>query len=355
MDAPGDENNYQGAQFQTLIVDELTQIVPKQFMYLYSRVRRPINVDVPESIRCATNPGGRSHAFVKERYIDDPGPDRLFIPSLLTDNPHIDQASYTRALSQLDEVTRRQLLYGEWITDAQQQLYRFDERRNTIAALPDLARGQEWQYVLGIDLGASQVKATTAFVIVAHNPGVPECYVTHSEIHAGMYPSAIAEHIRVLFDRFGPMKVVIDEGALGRGYGEEFRRRHHIPIIAASKSDKLGYIRLVNSAFERGELVLLDKNNTLAKELKELIWDEKGLDAEKGMDNHMSDAMLYAWREAKSWMSHHNKTHILAPYGSDEFFREEEKRLLRKLEDEARSKLNMDQIDPYATLRTTDF
>ena len=39
---------------------------------------------------------------------------RIFIPALLKDNPHIDQASYIKRLQALDSTTRKQLLEGSW-------------------------------------------------------------------------------------------------------------------------------------------------------------------------------------------------------------------------------------------------
>jgi len=39
---------------------------------------------------------------------------RIFVPSLLTDNPGIDADSYRQALTALDPVERRRLEMGDW-------------------------------------------------------------------------------------------------------------------------------------------------------------------------------------------------------------------------------------------------
>lgn len=286
LETESDKWRYQGSELQTIIFDELTQFEQSQYLYLMTRLRRKFGSKIPLRIRCATNPGGVGHSWCKERFIDRPNEEISFVPARVEDNPHVDQASYRINLEQLDETTKRQLLYGEWITDAQQQLYKFSPERNLAYCLPGLPYPKEWTYVLGIDLGASQVKATTAFCIVAFNDTTPVAYIVHCEASHGMYPTTIAERIRELIKQYGHMKIVIDEGALGKGYGEEFRRRYHIPVEPAQKRDKLGHRRLINGAFERGEIKLLPGTEVLQKELVDTIWDDRGLDAYKGQELH---------------------------------------------------------------------
>lgn len=298
--SPGDEYQYQGSQIQTLIVDELTQIDHKQYLYLTTRIRRDATSNVPLRIRCASNPGGIGMAWVHARFLLAHNERRGFISARIEDNPHLDAESYRQTFLELDDITRRQLLYGEWISDAANQVYKFDQIRNTVQALPELKHPKEWKYVLGIDLGASQKEASTSFVVVAFEESTAASYVVYSEKFAGMYPATIGEHILKIYKQFGRINTVIDEGALGKGYGEEFRRRFHIATKPAEKSDKLGYRRLINGAFERGELMLIDSaTKELQAELKELIWDDKGLDVAKGQACHMcisGDALIRTYR-----------------------------------------------------------
>lgn len=124
-----DVYQYQGAEFQFIGVDEATQIPMFDYRYLLSRLRKPSSgplSKVPLRMRCATNPGGRSHKDFKQRFIDNvPAEDdpedtpekaaaRLFIPSKLDDNPHVDREAYRQALAGLDPRTRKQLLDGDW-------------------------------------------------------------------------------------------------------------------------------------------------------------------------------------------------------------------------------------------------
>ena len=106
-----DKYRYQGAQFQYIGWDELTQFEESQYRYLISRVRRLKDSNVPLRIRAASNPGGVGHDWVKQRFVMG---DKTFIPARLYDNPYLDRESYEMGLMQLDPVTRKQLLEGDW-------------------------------------------------------------------------------------------------------------------------------------------------------------------------------------------------------------------------------------------------
>lgn len=125
-----DVYQYQGAGFQFIGFDELTQFSETQYRYLISRLSGP-NAEqepdnpllmVPQRIRAASNPGGRGHVWVKQRFISNPNYQDLegnwqrrpFIPAKLDDNPFVDQRQYRESLMQLDPVRRAQLLEGDW-------------------------------------------------------------------------------------------------------------------------------------------------------------------------------------------------------------------------------------------------
>jgi len=109
-----DKLRYQGAAFQTICFDELTQFSESQYRYLFSRLRRLKTLPVPTRMRAATNPGGPGHAWVMQRFMVEHDPERAFIPSTLDDNPHLDRDEYIRSLSKLDPYTLAQLLAGDW-------------------------------------------------------------------------------------------------------------------------------------------------------------------------------------------------------------------------------------------------
>jgi hypothetical protein len=118
---------YQSAEYAYIAFDELTQFTESQYTYLFSRLRRLEGVGIPLRMRSASNPGGIGAEWVQARFVpDDWTPHqasemgvvekagRAFVPARLVDNPYLDQAAYEASLSELDEVTRAQLLAGDW-------------------------------------------------------------------------------------------------------------------------------------------------------------------------------------------------------------------------------------------------
>jgi predicted phage terminase large subunit-like protein len=115
LESDSDKYRYQSSEFQFVGFDEVTQFEEGQYVYLFSRLRRLTGADVPVRMRAASNPGGVGHNFVKQRFLVE-GPDagRLFMPSKLDDNPHLDRDQYRASLMELDPFTRGQLLEGDW-------------------------------------------------------------------------------------------------------------------------------------------------------------------------------------------------------------------------------------------------
>jgi hypothetical protein len=65
-------------------------------------------------MRAGSNPGGIGHDWVKQRFlVEGATAGRLFVPAKLDDNPHLDRHAYVPSLSELDPITRAQLLAGD--------------------------------------------------------------------------------------------------------------------------------------------------------------------------------------------------------------------------------------------------
>ena len=114
-----DRFNFQGGAWQFIGFDELTQFSSRIYLYLFSRLRRTTVISVPLRMRGASNPGGVGHDWVKARFIDQEGflPSQakaVFLPSKLSDNPHLDREAYEESLSHLASTDRAQLLEGDW-------------------------------------------------------------------------------------------------------------------------------------------------------------------------------------------------------------------------------------------------
>ena len=111
-----DKYRYQSSEFQFIGFDELTQFTETQYAYLFSRLRRSDkhNQKIPLRMRSASNPANIGHKWVKSRLVEGDKDGRKFIRATLKDNPHLDEDEYRRSLSELDPITREQLLNGDW-------------------------------------------------------------------------------------------------------------------------------------------------------------------------------------------------------------------------------------------------
>jgi predicted phage terminase large subunit-like protein len=109
-----DKYNYQGGAYQFVGFDELTQFSESQYLYLFSRVRRLEGSPLPVRIRSASNPGGVGHDWVRQRFIVETSPERIFVPARLDENPYLDRVRYEEALNHLHPYERAQLLRGDW-------------------------------------------------------------------------------------------------------------------------------------------------------------------------------------------------------------------------------------------------
>lgn len=303
LDTKSDLDRYQGAELQYIGFDEATQFPEQFYRYLLSRLRRRKGSKIPLRARLGANPGGIGHMWVYKRFVegseatpDRPfclAPGRTFIPARARDNPYLDVEEYSRSLAQLDENTRRQLEDGIWVQDASGLVYRKPE---TALQPPN----GDWSYLLGIDFG---VKDATAFVVLGWRPHDRTVYVLESFKQSGLTVTEAAEKCLELQRQYPFSKVVGDVGGMGKAFAEEFIRRYSIPLEPAAKTNKRGYQGLLNGVIERKELVVIEPTNTaLLKELSELPWkDESHQQEADGFDNHLADALLYAWRASTAF------------------------------------------------------
>lgn len=115
LESANDKYTFQGAEYQYIGVDECTQIDPDGYRYLFSRLRKVKDMEVPLRFRATTNPGGMYGEYYYNRFMVE-GPDngRVFISAGIDDNPYLDAEQYKEALAELSPIEREQLLNGNW-------------------------------------------------------------------------------------------------------------------------------------------------------------------------------------------------------------------------------------------------
>ena len=115
-----DLQQYQGAEYDVIFLDEATQL-QEMWMKKITACLRGVN-NFPKRIYYTMNPGGQGHAYIKRIFIDrryengeDPN-DYVFIQSLVTDNKALlkEQPDYLKQLEALPPKLREAWLYGRW-------------------------------------------------------------------------------------------------------------------------------------------------------------------------------------------------------------------------------------------------
>ena len=115
-----DLDQYQGAEYDVIFLDEATQLQEMWIKKITACVRG-VN-EFPKRIYYTCNPGGASHGYFKRLFIDrqyetgeDPE-DYSFIQALVTDNKALmeSQPDYIKQLEALPPKLREAWLYGRW-------------------------------------------------------------------------------------------------------------------------------------------------------------------------------------------------------------------------------------------------
>lgn len=158
-----DKFNYHGGEYQRIGLDELTEFLRSQYMYLFSRQRSARDPRLRSQMISTTNPGGIGHVWVKERFLDvatpgrpyiDPstGLSRVFIPGLVQDNLYLmkNDPGYVSRLAAMDEIDRQRYLYGNWDIFSGQY---FPELSRAVHGCEPFEVPPEWERFMVLDWG----------------------------------------------------------------------------------------------------------------------------------------------------------------------------------------------------------
>ena len=176
--------NLQGLEFALIIFDEAALIAQEIIIHSKSRLRLgslkindPFWAERLPRLQLTSNPGGISHQYLKEQYInpappmtefvDDYGKRKLFIPAFAKDNPNVDHEAYDRELQSMgDPLKYKQLAEGDW--DAGGATFFGDAFKRNKNVIPDFKLPEDWKLYRSYDPGYS---SPFAYLITAKVKG----------------------------------------------------------------------------------------------------------------------------------------------------------------------------------------
>jgi hypothetical protein len=185
---------------------------------------------------------------------------------------------------------------------------------------------------MGIDLGYED---SDAIAVLGYSDSLPNTYLVEERVEPKQGITELVHHIQDLSTKYPTVKMVIDEGGLGKKIAEEIRRRYHIPILPAEKSRKFENVALLNDSLRSGRFKA-KKNSRFAQDsyLVEIDREKTTPDRIRVKDSFHSDiidAVLYAFRESYAFT--HIPKEVKPKYGTDAWAKQEVTEMERAAEE----------------------
>lgn len=224
------------------------------------------------------------------------------------DNPHMKNLELTlseeRAVKNITEDDHGYIreTYGRWVYDPESLVYKFTKEKNVYEKLPE----EKLEYILGIDLGYNDADAIS---VLGYSYLHKHVYLVEELVQDKQDITALVGQIKTLQEKYKPVKMVMDAGALGKKIQEEFLQRHSLQIEAADKNRKHEFIELLNDDLRNGKFKAFS-GSLFAQDALLVQWDrservisQQRLKISDTFHSDICDATLYAWREARHFLA----------------------------------------------------
>ena len=224
-------------------------------------------------------------------------------------NPHILRKSKQTPDQIIAEICERRGLlindpsvqreyFGRWVYDAKGLVFNFNNQKN-IGAPPV---GEKLEYIFGVDIGFND---SDAIAVLGYSYITKNVYLIEEDIANSQDITTLSDKIKVLRDKYNPVKIVIDAGGLGKKINEEIRTRHGINMDAADKHRKFEFIELLNDDLRTGKFKVYEGSRFEQDSYLEQ-WDRSKPGKLKIAETFHSDinmAVLYGWRECRHYFA----------------------------------------------------
>lgn len=322
-DNEDDVFRYLGDEWDTLLIDEVTQLSAMQYTILRSRVRSTR----PGWRRCivtAGNPGGPGHNYFKENFVDPARPGevfaateegtgwpRMFLASSLRDNPSLSEEDYRKTVQGIsDPILRKAYLTGNWNIMGDQMFNEFDREVHTDRGFPI---PKEWRRRHGLDYGWSspmcflwgaicpageEIPTENSFLRVSDRARI----IIYRELYeTKLYPQMQALKVRALSSGEPQAQIFADRSMFSKEPGANYAQEYAaigVHLQPSSRDTILGAARCHRALdyvdSQPPELLIFDNCKNLLRTLPNLPRDKNNLEkVDTHAEDHAFDALRY--------------------------------------------------------------
>jgi len=243
-----------------------------------------------------------------------------------------------RGITTQDPSIRRDY-FGEWITDENSLVLKYNPKVNHYDTLPQ----GKYTYILGVDLGFNDADALS---VIAWSESSPVTYLVHEVVKRKQTISDLIKEIETVQKRFDISKMMIDTGGLGKKIAESLLSRFQVPLIAADKVRKMENLELLNDAMRTGRFKA-KQNSVFAEDCYKVEWDRDKTTPDKKVisdrfHSDIIDAVLYSFKESPAYAY---QPPITQPkYGSKEWAKKEEDNMFESEMEKAKEQSESNQV-----------
>ena len=295
-----------GERFFRAAVDE-AQAFPDWLEYLIEDCLDPATMDLQGSIALTGTPSATPVGYFYEASAGT-RPGYSLHHSTVLDNtsmPHAeDWLARKRQALGWDEKhpTYLREWMGQWVYDGGALVYPIGPDNYWMPETdgPYGLPAGEYAFGLGVDLGFGE--RSTAFVLAAMRRGTGEVYILKAFTRSRLIPTALAVVVQQLREVVARetggngLRVVVDEGALGKGFAEQMRAMG-VGCEPAVKAEKRSYQEYVAGIIRNKGLKCYFRECTeLLDECSKLQFDPETGEEDERYTRHCADALLYIVR-----------------------------------------------------------
>lgn len=315
-DDEGEIEKYRGMKFKKVYIDEV-QSFRSYIKELVDDVIIPALYDYRGSLALIGTPGPVPAGYF---YTATQNKDWSHHHWTVFDNPFIadvgqtiEESNKARGIDKNHPTHLRENL-GLWVKDENALVFAINEQRNLYNDAPE----RDMTYILGVDIGYSD---SDAIAVLGYNSTDKNVYLVEEYVAAKQNISQLVSEITYFKDKYTPVRMVMDAGALGKKIQEEIRQRHGIHMEAAEKHRKLEFIELMNDDLRTAK-IKVRRDSRFYEDCFKVQWDRSNPERPRISDIYhtdIGDAFLYAWRECRHYLS---EATILAPKPNTNSFME---------------------------------